>query len=201
VCLRAALQVYTRAAFPYDWASPHNALGVAYGHRIRGNRAANLDRAVAHFRLAGRVWTREAYPGNWTLVMRNLGEAYSERIRGDRRVNQELGIACLHAVFDDEVRERYPYDWARAHFLVAASYRDRLTGSRVENLHSAIAHYEASLEVYTRRVSSSKTAGWPWRRWPMRAHVWMRKLPRNLSPFDSRISINLSYWMVGDLPW
>ena len=42
-----ALSVYTRDAFPVDWAGTQNNLANAYLYRIRGERAENLETAIA----------------------------------------------------------------------------------------------------------------------------------------------------------
>lgn len=41
------LQVYTREAFPQQWATTQNNLAIAYRDRIRGERADNLEQAIA----------------------------------------------------------------------------------------------------------------------------------------------------------
>ena len=41
-----ALQVYTRAAFPQQWATTQNNLAAAYNNRISGDRAENLEAAI-----------------------------------------------------------------------------------------------------------------------------------------------------------
>jgi hypothetical protein len=57
-----ALTVFTREAFPEDWARTQANLAAAYGQRIRGERADNLERAktVHGFRTGDRV--RAAVP-------------------------------------------------------------------------------------------------------------------------------------------
>ncbi|WP_035734673.1 tetratricopeptide repeat protein, partial [Limnospira platensis] len=56
-----ALEVYTREAFPYEWATIQNNLGNAYHNRIKGERADNLERAIAALELALEVYSREAF--------------------------------------------------------------------------------------------------------------------------------------------
>ena len=59
-----ALSVYTRAAFPEDWAMTQMNRAVAYRNRIRGERAENLDKAIELYELALSVRTRAAFPNN-----------------------------------------------------------------------------------------------------------------------------------------
>ena len=60
----AALQVYTREAYPEQWAGTQMNLGNAYSDRIRGERAANLEAAIERYEAALQVRTREAYPSD-----------------------------------------------------------------------------------------------------------------------------------------
>ncbi|WP_156093363.1 tetratricopeptide repeat protein, partial [Planktothrix serta] len=59
---QAALEVYTRTAFPEDWAMTQNNLAAAYYSRIRGERADNLEKAIAAYQAALEVYTRTAFP-------------------------------------------------------------------------------------------------------------------------------------------
>ncbi|OLT67160.1 hypothetical protein BI334_20960 [Moorena producens 3L] len=46
-CYQLAKEVYTREAFPVDWASTQKNLGSAYRNRITGQKAQNLEKAFA----------------------------------------------------------------------------------------------------------------------------------------------------------
>ncbi|TBR60007.1 hypothetical protein B4U84_03650, partial [Westiellopsis prolifica IICB1] len=89
-----ALTVYTREAFPQDWAATQNNLGAAYGDRILGERANNLEYAIAAYESALEVYTREAFPQDWAGTQNNLGNAYLYRILGERANNLENAIAA-----------------------------------------------------------------------------------------------------------
>ncbi|WP_414546638.1 hypothetical protein, partial [Nostoc sp. CCY0012] len=80
----AALEVYTRSAFPEKWAGTQNNLGNAYGERILGERAENIESAIAAFTYALEVYTRSAFPIDWAATQNNLGNAYRDRILGER---------------------------------------------------------------------------------------------------------------------
>jgi hypothetical protein len=56
-----ASNVFTRREFPRDWGIAQNNLGNAYLYRIHGDRAENLEIAIAYFRRALQVRTREAF--------------------------------------------------------------------------------------------------------------------------------------------
>jgi len=74
-----ALQVYTREAFPEDWAMTQNNLANAYKNRIRGGRAENLEQAISAYQLALQVRTRDAFPKECRQTARNLGNLYFEQ--------------------------------------------------------------------------------------------------------------------------
>jgi tetratricopeptide (TPR) repeat protein len=74
-----ALEVYTRQAYPEDWARTQNNLGNAYRNRIRGERAENLEQAIFHYQQALEVYTRQAYPVECRRTARNLGNLAFEQ--------------------------------------------------------------------------------------------------------------------------
>ena len=74
-----ALQVYTRDAFPEQWATTQNNLANAYSDRIRGERADNLEQAIHAYELALQVYTREAFPKECRQTARNLGNLHFEQ--------------------------------------------------------------------------------------------------------------------------
>ncbi|NEP83772.1 MAG: tetratricopeptide repeat protein, partial [Okeania sp. SIO3B3] len=81
---QAALDIYTRQAFPQDWAMTQNNLGIVYRNRIRGERAENLEMAIASYQAALDIYTRQAFPQDWAMTQNNLGNVYLYRIRGER---------------------------------------------------------------------------------------------------------------------
>ncbi|WP_375467171.1 tetratricopeptide repeat protein, partial [uncultured Nostoc sp.] len=84
-----ALSVYTRDAFPLDWARTQNNLGFAYWNRIKGERAENLETAIAAYNQVLEIYTRDAFPLDWARTQSNLGLAYWNRIKGERAENLE----------------------------------------------------------------------------------------------------------------
>ncbi|NEP44777.1 MAG: tetratricopeptide repeat protein, partial [Okeania sp. SIO2H7] len=88
-CYQAALEVYTRQAFPEQWATTQNNLGNAYKNRIKGERGDNIEEAIACYQAALEVYTRQAFPEQWAMTQNNLAVAYSDRIKGERGDNIE----------------------------------------------------------------------------------------------------------------
>jgi hypothetical protein len=71
-----------------------------------GNRALNLELAIAAYEAALAVYTREAFPEKWAMTQNNLGNAYQNRIRGGERADNEAGAGrrshrppCLRIAF------------------------------------------------------------------------------------------------------
>ena len=146
----AALSVYTRIAFPEDWAMTQNNLGLVYSNRIRGERADNLEQAIRYCQATLEVYSRSAYPEKWAMTQNNLGLVYSNRIRGERADNLEQAIRYSEAALSVYTRSAFPYEWARSQTNLANAYQTRIGGERADNLERAIHCYEAALSVCTR---------------------------------------------------
>ena len=89
-------------------------LATAYADRIRGDRAQNLEEAIAAYRQALEVRTRQAMPVEWAQVMMNLANAYAYRIRGDRAQNLEEAIAAYRQALEILTPDGLPDDCRRA---------------------------------------------------------------------------------------
>nr|WP_230458554.1 CHAT domain-containing tetratricopeptide repeat protein [Microcystis aeruginosa] len=144
------LEVYTREAFPYEWAWTQNNLGSACSYRIRGERADNLELAIAAYNLSLEVYTREAFPEEWARTQNNLAIAYRNRIRGERADNLELAIAAYNLSLEVYTRDAFPEAWAGTQNNLGIAYNTRIRGERSENLELAIAALNLSLEVSLR---------------------------------------------------
>jgi tetratricopeptide (TPR) repeat protein len=147
-----ALTVYTRKAFPVEWATTQNNLGNSYCERIRGERAENLENAITAYELALQVRTYETFPEDWAATQNNLGNSYCERIRGERAENLEKAITAYELALQVYTREVFPEDWAATQNNLGTAYCERIQGERAENLEKAITAYELALQVYTREV-------------------------------------------------
>lgn len=148
----AALQEFTRANDPQEWASAHNNAGIAHWARIRGERADNQERAIAHFEAALEVFTRDTAPRAWAQLQNNLAIVQAGRILGDRTTNAELAIAHFEAALAVFTREAEPLLWASAQNNLGSVYRDLRRGDRDDNREKAIAHIDAALTVFTRET-------------------------------------------------
>ncbi|WP_024971057.1 CHAT domain-containing protein, partial [Microcystis aeruginosa] len=118
--------------------------------RIKGERADNLELAIAAFNLSLEVCTHNSSPYEWARTQNNLGNAYNTRIRGERADNLELAIAAYKLSLEVYTRDSFPYEWASTQNNLGTAYRGRIRGKGVDNLELAIAAYKLSLEVYNR---------------------------------------------------
>ena len=148
----AALEVYTREAFPQDWAMTQNNLAIAYSDRIRGEKAQNIEMAIASYNKALEVCTREAFPQDWAGTQNNLANAYRNRIRGEKAQNIESAIASYNKALEVRTREAFPEKWAMTQNNLATAYFNRIRGEKPKNIEMAIEFYNAALEIYTREV-------------------------------------------------
>jgi CHAT domain-containing protein/predicted LPLAT superfamily acyltransferase len=156
---QALLEVYTREAFPEDWAMIQNNLGTVYSIRIRGEKADNLEKAIKAYNLSLRVYTRQAFSSEWAKSQNNLGIAYSNRIRGKKTDNLEKAIKAYNLSLEVYTREAFRSEWAGIQKNLGLAYGDPIRGKKTDNLEKAIKAYNLSLEVYTREAFRSEWAG------------------------------------------
>ncbi|WP_293045631.1 CHAT domain-containing tetratricopeptide repeat protein [Moorena sp. SIO1F2] len=144
-----ALTVFTREAFPKNWAITQNNLGAAYRERIKGEKAQNIEDAIACYQQALTVRTFEAFPYDWAMTQTNLGNAYRERIKGEKAQNIENAIACYQQALRVLTFEAFPYDWAMTQTNLGIAYGDRIEGEKAQNIEEAIACFQQALTVRT----------------------------------------------------
>ncbi|VXD24403.1 conserved hypothetical protein [Planktothrix serta PCC 8927] len=147
---QAALEIYTREAFPEQWAMTQNNLANAYSERIKGEKADNIERAIETYQAALEIRTREAFPKDWATTQNNLAGAYWSRIKGEKADNIERAIETHQAGLEITTREAFPKQWADTQNNLANAYLSRIKGEKADNIESAIAFYQAALEITTR---------------------------------------------------
>ena len=144
--------VFTREAFPQQWAMTQNNLANAYLFRIRGQKADNLEDAIKYFQAALQVRTRKAFPVDWATTQNNLGNAYLFRIRGQKVDNLEAAIKYFQAALQVRTRKAFPQQWADTQNNLGNAYGNRIRGQKADNLEAAIKYFKAALEVCTREA-------------------------------------------------
>ena len=113
---RAGLDACTRLGDEAGAAAMQNNLGLAYAALptvATGDRAANLQQAIACYREALRFLTPEAAPLAYAATQNNLGNAYLFLPTGDRAANLAAAIACYTAAL--QVEHLLPEDKALLH--------------------------------------------------------------------------------------
>ena len=150
---RAALEEWTRARVPLDWAMTQNNLGNALqtlGEREAGT--ARLEEAVVAFRAALEEWTRDRVPLQWAGTQNNLGNALwalGQRETGTARLDE--AVTAYRAALEERTRARAPLQWATTqnnlgNALWALGQREAGTA----RLEEAVTAYSAALEEWTR---------------------------------------------------
>jgi tetratricopeptide (TPR) repeat protein len=99
-------------------------LANAYSNRIRGEKAENLEKAIAFYQEALEVRTRDAFPVEWAGTQNNLAIAYLYRIRGEKAENLEKAIAFYQEALKVRTREAFPQDHTDTLFNLGLAYQD-----------------------------------------------------------------------------
>ncbi|NEO14418.1 MULTISPECIES: CHAT domain-containing tetratricopeptide repeat protein [unclassified Moorena] len=144
-----ALTVFTREAFPIDWASTQTNIGNAYYHRIKGEKAQNIEEAIACWQQALTVFTFEAFPEYWARTQTNLGNAYRDRIKGEKAQKIEEAIACYQQALRVLTFEAFPDEWAKTQYNLGIAYAHRIKGDKAEKIEDAIPCFQQALRVLT----------------------------------------------------
>ncbi|MBD2457072.1 CHAT domain-containing protein [Nostoc sp. FACHB-87] len=124
-----------------------------------GNRAVNLEIAIAGYEAITTVFTRSSFPQEWGKTQYNLGIAYADRIRGEQADNLERAILCFQDALQVRNRELYPEKWADTQHNLGDTYCSRIHGSRLKNLEAAIEAFQQALQVYTEEAYPLDWAG------------------------------------------
>ena len=116
-----------------------------------GNKAHNMEIAIASYKAMLKVFTHESNREDWATVKNNLGIAYRNRISGDRAQNLENAIAAYNLALEVYTKQDFPYEWARTQNNLGNAYMERISGDRAQNLENAITAYNLALEVCTKK--------------------------------------------------
>lgn len=115
-----------------------------------GNRATNLEIAIASNKIATTFLTREASPEKWATLQYNLGIAYSDRILGKKADNVEKAIDCFNQALLVYTSNAFPTDWSDIQNYLGTAYCYRIKGEIADHLEQAINYYHQALLIHTR---------------------------------------------------
>jgi len=123
-------------------------LGKLYLERLRGDRAGNIESAIAEIEAAiaalpyGTTW--------WAIAMTDLGLAYLQRHSGDREENLERAAAHSRDAVDVLLPEANLEAWCDAMLLLASAHGARCRGVAQDNLEVALEAVDQLLVVVRR---------------------------------------------------
>ncbi|WP_258169735.1 CHAT domain-containing protein [Nostoc sp. 'Peltigera membranacea cyanobiont' N6] len=120
---------------------------MGYYNRIRGEKAENIENAIAAFNADLTVTTSETFPLQWAMTQHNVGLAYRDRIRGNKAENIENAINAFNNALSVIPSEAFPQDWAGTQNNLGIAYGDRIWGEKAENIENAIAAFNNALSV------------------------------------------------------
>lgn len=135
---------------PEGWARLQGHLAGTYHERLAGDRAANIEEAIRHAKLALEVVAPEERPEEWAMTQDLIGMAYADRLRGDGADNIEQAIAAHRRGLEVYTRERNPIEWARVSGNLALALSQRVYGDAVASVEEAIGCADAALTVISR---------------------------------------------------
>ncbi|MGL5062751.1 MAG: CHAT domain-containing protein, partial [Microcoleus sp.] len=131
--------------FPQYWAITQINLGIAYSGKITGNRAENIDAAIASFQRTLEVYTREDFPRDWAMTQNNLGIAYKDKITGNRAENIDVAISCFRLALEFLTPITLPLDCLKSgRNLGDLAFKEGLWEIAIEGYEAAINAVEKS---------------------------------------------------------
>ena len=103
-----------------------------------GNKANNMEIAVASYETVLKFCTQEDFPQDWATIQNHLGDAYCDRIKGNKAENIENAIQFYQAALKVRTQEAFPTDWATTQNDLGTAYYERIKGDKAENIENAI---------------------------------------------------------------
>jgi CHAT domain-containing protein/signal recognition particle subunit SEC65 len=117
-----------------------------------GDKANNVEIAIASYKTVLKVFTRQALPELWASTQDHLGLAYTERIKGDKTNNIENAISYHNAALKVFTRKAFPQYWALTQMNLGVTYINQIKGDKADNVENAISYCNAALQVFTRQA-------------------------------------------------
>ena len=133
------------------WASANFNLGLALGEFPRGDREANLRKAIESYKRYLSVYTKDRDAVQYAAAQNNLGIVYSNlaEVR-DSEENLQQAIEAYKQALRVYTFEKLPQDYAMTQNNLGTAYGDLAAVRDMEkNLEKAIEAYEQALRVYT----------------------------------------------------
>jgi CHAT domain-containing protein len=169
--IREALTRLPRNQNPVIWAALHFELARSLAASASGNRAENIDDAIAHYETTLEIFTQQAYPAAWAMIQHNLAEMYLERITGERAQNVEVSMNLYKAAL--KVLDSPSETWATLQRGLANAYSNRVNGDPKANVDLATTYCKNALSVFTQNEYPNEWA----KTQVVRGNIYMRSYP------------------------
>ncbi len=116
-----------------------------YCDRTIGDKAENLETAIAYYEQALQVRTFDRFSYDWAMTQHDLGLAYKNRIRGEKAVNLEKAKTCFQNVLKVYTKESNPFEcFNTAQTLSSLHFKENNWQESANSAHLAIEALEAS---------------------------------------------------------
>ncbi|MEO1659311.1 MAG: CHAT domain-containing protein [Pseudomonadota bacterium] len=144
-----ALAFYTEDAHPNIWAQLKSNLVEIYMSRTTGDRALNVNQAIAHGEDALRVNRKETRPVDWAATQANLAYAYGARRSGDILADLDTAIERGHKALEVFQEQDNSFLWALVHMNLSDAYFRRSGEVALVFLEPSAHHARQAMRVYT----------------------------------------------------
>ena len=154
-----------------------------------GERAINLEIAIAGYEVITLIFAPKIFPVEWALTQMNMGNvyigrimgnkaenlelaiqafqqallvfvcAYSNRIKGEKADNFEQAIRCHQQALSVLTCKAFPIPWATIQNNLGLAYRERIRGEKADNLELAINSHQQALSIFTREAFPKDWSG------------------------------------------
>lgn len=112
-----------------------------------GEKADNLEIAIAGYEIGLRAYRRDRFPQQWADVQNRLGNVYLNRIIGEKATNIEVAIECHKAALEIFERDLFPQEWGATQYYLGTAYQNRIYGNKRENSQISSECFQAASEI------------------------------------------------------
>ncbi|WP_415188728.1 aspartyl protease family protein [Rhodomicrobium sp.] len=134
-------RVFSREAYPLEWALARQRVGIEYMHRRDGTTAENVEKAIAAFEDALAVPEFREKKAAFAAAEEGLAQMILLR-SGSNGTRIEEAVNALETALP--LRERNSAAWAADELFLASAYERRGEGDPLDNKERAITAYDAA---------------------------------------------------------
>src|SRR5262249_39726681 len=142
-------------ARPARWGGLRGKLGHMLKECRGGDRARNLEEAIACYQDALAVFDPAQSPVPWAMSHFGLGQVYSERGQGG--VDTERAINHFDQAESACDRQALPWLWLDTQECLGQAYARREYGDPAENKERSLVHFQAMAQAVSRETDA---LGW-----------------------------------------